>query len=166
MIEIERKFRVSGDFLGEVAYSRRITQGYICAEQGRSVRVRISGDEAFLTIKGPSDEKFRSRYEFEQKIPVADAVELMKLCATGIIDKVRHYIPKGEHIWEVDVFHGDNEGLVMAEIELQSEDETFDKPSWIGEEVTADRRYYNSMLSQIPYNQWKTNETNIKKRLG
>ncbi|MDR1555760.1 MAG: CYTH domain-containing protein [Tannerellaceae bacterium] len=158
MIEIERKFKVAGDFSEEVAYSRRITQGYICAGQGANVRVRISGEEAFLTIKGPSDEKLWSRYEFEQKIPLPDAVELMKLCVTGLIDKVRHYIPKGGHVWEVDVFYGDNEGLVIAEIELSSENETFDKPSWIGEEVTSDKRYYNSMLSQIPYNQWKKNK--------
>ena len=158
MIETERKFRVTGDFSGEISHSRHIIQAYICAEQGRTVRVRISGDEAFLTIKGPSDGKLWSRYEFEQKIPPADAEELIKLRVTGIIDKVRHYVPRGEHVWEVDVFRGDNEGLVIAEIELASEDETFGKPSWIGEEVTADRRYYNSMLSRIPYNQWKTNQ--------
>jgi CYTH domain-containing protein len=158
MIEIERKFLVTGDFSREVSHSRHIMQAYICAEQGRTVRVRLSGDEAFLTIKGPSDRKLWSRYEFEQKIPAADAAELMKLCATGVIDKVRHYIPQGKHVWEVDVFRGDNEGLAIAEIELEREDETFGKPSWIGEEVTADRRYYNSMLARIPYNQWKTNK--------
>jgi CYTH domain-containing protein len=149
---------VAGDFYHEVAYTRRITQGYICAERERTVRVRIAGDEAFLTIKGPADEKLWSRYEFEQKIPVKEAEELMKLCVTGVIDKVRHYIPSGKHVWEVDVFHGENEGLVIAEIELEAENETFDAPSWLGSEVTDDKRYYNAVLSQTPYNQWKKND--------
>jgi CYTH domain-containing protein len=155
MIEIERKFKVVGDFCKEATGLRRITQGYICAEQDRTVRVRMAGDEAFLTIKGPSDEKLRTRYEFEQKIPAADAQELIKLCTTGIIDKVRHYIPHGRHVWEVDVFHGDNEGLVIAEIELSSENETFELPSWVGDEVTDDKRYYNAMLSRMPYKLWR-----------
>jgi CYTH domain-containing protein len=163
-IEIERKFRVTGDFQGEVRDSRRITQGYICVEQGRTVRVRISGDEAFLTIKGPSDEKFWSRYEFEQQISALDACELLKLCVSGVIDKVRHYVPAGKHTWEVDVFHGENEGLVVAEIELSSESETFELPGWIGEEVTSDRRFYNSMLSQTPYSRWKENDKLINNK--
>lgn len=155
-IEIERKFLVSGDFLPEVTSSTRIVQGYICTEPGRSVRVRIRGEEAFLTIKGTSDEKGLSRYEFETKIPVADAEMLMKLCVSGVIDKVRHLVPKGNHTWEVDVFHGDNEGLVLAEIELASEDETFERPSWLGKEVSGDRRYYNSMLTLHPFNSFNT----------
>ncbi len=154
-IETERKFTVKGDFSKDVQSAKRIVQGYICADQGRTVRVRISGEDGFLTIKGPSDEKFWSRYEFEQKIPLADAEELMKLCVSGIIQKTRHYIPYENHIWEVDVFSGDNEGLIIAEIELTSEDETFEMPDWIGEEVTMNRRYYNSMLSKTPYSQWK-----------
>ena len=154
-IETERKFTVTGDFLPYVRNSKHICQGYICAEKGRTVRVRIAGDDGFLTIKGPSNEKFWSRYEFEQKIALSDAKELMTLCVTGIIDKVRHYVPIGSHLWEVDVFHGENEGLVIAEIELSSEDEAFDRPEWIGKEVSLDRRYYNSMLSKYPYNQWK-----------
>ncbi|MDH6305252.1 adenylate cyclase [Parabacteroides sp. PF5-5] len=154
-IETERKFTVIGDFSKQATSAKRITQGYICADQGRTVRVRISGDDAFLTIKGPSDEKFWSRYEFEQQIPLADGEELMKLCVSGIIDKVRHYVPVGNHTWEVDVFHGENEGLVIAEIELTSEDETFEMPDWAGKEVSLDRRYYNSMLSRTPYSQWK-----------
>ncbi|MDR1644424.1 MAG: CYTH domain-containing protein [Tannerellaceae bacterium] len=155
MIEIERKFTVVGDFRAEAAYSRRIAQGYICADHERVVRVRIAGDEAFLTIKGPSDENHWSRYEFEQKIAPADAAELMKLCVAGIIDKTRHYIPGGKHLWEVDEFHGENEGLLIAEIELASENETFDRPSWLGEEVTSDPKYYNAMLSQQPYSRWE-----------
>ena len=154
MIEIERKFKVKGDFSQEVQKSLRIRQGYICADKGRTVRIRIKGDEGYLTIKGPSDEKMWSRYEFEQKIPLADAEELMTLCVAGLIDKVRNYVTAGKHIWEVDVFHGENEGLVIAEIELSAEDETFELPAWIGEEVTLDRRYYNSALSQTPYSQW------------
>jgi len=156
-IETERKFTVTGDFMKDVKSSKRITQGYICADPGRTVRIRMAGTEAFLTIKGPSDEKFWSRYEFEQKVSPADAEELIKLCVSGIIDKVRHYIPVGSHIWEVDVFQGDNEGLIIAEIELESENESFEMPGWVGEEVTTDRRYYNSMLSKMPYKQWKQN---------
>lgn len=159
-IETERKFTVTGDFMPYVRHSKRICQGYICAEQGRTVRVRIARDEGYLTIKGPSDEKFWSRYEFEQSIALADAEELMKLCVSGIIEKVRHYIPAGKHTWEVDVFHGENEGLVIAEIELSDENETFEKPDWIGNEVSLDRRYYNSMLSKMPYSKWK--DTNVK----
>lgn len=155
-IEIERKFLVSGDFLPEVTSSTRIVQGYICTEPGRSVRVRIRGEEAFLTIKGASDEKGLSRYEFETKIPVADAERLMKLCVSGVIDKVRHLVPKGNHTWEVDVFHGNNEGLVLAEIELASEDEPFERPSWLGKEVSGDKRYYNSMLTIHPFNSFNT----------
>lgn len=154
-IEIERKFTVTGDFLKDVKSAKRITQGYICADPGRTVRVRIAGNDAFLTIKGPSDEKFWSRYEFEQQIALADGEELMKLCVSGVIDKVRHYIPIGHHVWEVDVFYGNNEGLIIAEIELESENETFEIPGWIGKEVTTDKRYYNSMLSKTPYSQWK-----------
>lgn len=138
-----------------VQSSRRICQGYICADKGRTVRVRIAGNEGFLTIKGPSDERFWSRYEFEQKIPLKDAEDLMKLCVAGIIDKVRHYIPAPPHTWEVDVFHGDNEGLVIAEIELASEGEPFARPAWLGSEVSLDPRYYNSNLSRYPYKQWE-----------
>jgi CYTH domain-containing protein len=156
-IETERKFTVTGNFGKDVSSSKRIIQGYLCADPGRTVRVRITGDDAFLTIKGPSDEKFWSRYEFEQQIPLADGRELMKLCASGIIDKVRHYVPVGKHVWEVDVFHGDNEGLVIAEIELESEHDPIEIPGWIGVEVTTDRRYYNSTLSETPYSRWKEN---------
>ena len=146
--EIERKFLVKGDFEKEVTYRKRIVQGYICAEKDRTVRVRIQGEECFLTIKGASDESGLSRYEFEKQIAPNDAEELLKLCLPGIIDKIRHWIPVGNHIWEVDVFQGDNKGLVIAEIELSSEDETFELPTWAGEEVTGDPRYYNAMLSK------------------
>ena len=139
--EIERKFLVTGDFSRQVTSAQRIVQGYICSQPGRTVRVRIRGEEGFLTIKGASDEKGLSRYEFEQKIPLADAEELLKLCEPGAIDKMRNLVPAGKHTWEIDVFHGENEGLILAEIELASEDEPFERPDWIGQEVSGDRRY-------------------------
>lgn len=154
-IETERKFLVKGDFLTDVYARRRIVQGYICSVPGRTVRVRIRENESFLTIKGASDEKGMSRYEFEQAIPMEDAEQLLKLCEPGIIDKVRHLARIGNHTWEIDVFHGENEGLVLAEIELASEEEPFVKPAWLGEEVTGDRRYYNSQLTKNPYQNWK-----------
>ena len=152
--EIERKFLVTGDFSRQVISAQRIVQGYISSQPGRTVRVRIRGEEGFLTIKGASDEKGLSRYEFEQKIPLADAEELLKLCEPGAIDKIRNLVPAGKHTWEIDVFHGENEGLILAEIELASEDEPFERPDWIGQEVSGDRRYYNSMLTKHPYKQW------------
>lgn len=153
--EIERKFIVTGDFSKDVFSSQRIVQGYICSQPGRTVRIRIRGEKGFLTIKGPSDEKGLSRYEFEQEIPLADAEQLLGLCEPGSIDKVRHLVRVGQHVWEVDVFYGANEGLVMAEIELAAENEPFEKPFWIGQEVSGDRRYYNSMLTRHPYSEWK-----------
>lgn len=156
--EIERKFLVTGDFSREICRAERIVQGYICSEPGRTVRIRMCGKEGFLTIKGPSTDNGLSRYEFERPVPEADAEELFKLCERGAIEKVRNWVRVGTHTWEVDVFHGANEGLVVAEIELASPDEPFDKPDWIGKEVTGDRRYYNSMLIKHPYREW--NEKN------
>ncbi len=152
--EIERKFLVKGDFSQQVVSSQRIVQGYICSQPGRTVRIRIRGEKGYLTIKGSSDEKGLSRYEFEQEIPLSDAEFLLKLCEPGVIDKIRHIIPIGSHIWEVDVFHGDNEGLILAEIELTSEEESFEHPEWLDIEVSGDRRYYNSMLTKHPYSKW------------
>ena len=151
-LEIERKFLVSGDFMPEVASCTRIVQGYICSQPGRTVRIRIRGEKGYITIKGASDEKGLSRYEFEKEILLADAEQLLKLCEPGAIDKERYLVPKGKHTWEVDVFHGANEGLILAEIELSSEDEPFEKPTWLGKEVSGDRRYYNSMLTKHPFN--------------
>lgn len=148
MLEIERKFLVAGDFRTNVVRSERFVQGYICAQPEKTVRVRLVGEKGFLTIKGPSDEKGLSRYEFEREIPLADAEELFKLCEPGVIEKVRHWVKEGKHTWEVDVFSGANEGLILAELELSSEDESFDIPFWIGQEVTGDRRYYNSVLAK------------------
>lgn len=149
--EIERKFLVSGEFRQDSPESYHIMQGYICADPDRTVRVRVRGDKGFLTIKGRSSADGLSRYEWEKEIPASEAVELMALCGSGVIDKTRYLVPFGRHTYEVDVFHGANEGLVLAEIELAEEQETFEKPSWLGEEVTGDPRYYNSMLSLHPF---------------
>lgn len=152
--EIERKFLVKGEFASEVFQSQRIVQGYICASQERSVRVRIRGDKGYLTIKGPTDAEGISRYEFEKIITLEEAEQLLALCEPGIIDKVRNLVKAGSHTFEVDVFHGENEGLILAEIELGEVSETFERPNWLGEEVTGDPRYYNSMLSKTPYSKW------------
>lgn len=154
--EIERKFLVDGTgFLHEAYASGRIVQGYLCSAPGRTVRIRIRGDKGFLTIKGPADPTGIGRYEFEQAIPLADAEHLLKLCEPGAIDKVRYLVRAGTHVFEVDVFHGENEGLVLAEVELRAADEPFERPAWLGKEVSGDRRYYNSMLIRNPYTRWK-----------
>ena len=153
--EIERKFLVKDDSFKELAFSfSRIAQGYICSTRGRTVRVRIRDDKGYLTIKGPAGENGLSRYEWEKELPLAEAQELMKLCESGMIDKVRYLVQCGKHVYEVDEFHGDNEGLVVAEIELASEDESFEKPDFIGEEVTGVVKYYNSFLMKFPYSKW------------
>lgn len=155
--EIERKFLVAGDYKSEAYASVRITQGYLSRVPERVVRVRIKGDKGFITIKGTTNDTGLSRFEWEKEIPLADAQSLLKLAEPGVIDKTRHLIKNtdGRHIWEVDEFHGDNEDLVMAEIELESENDLFDKPSWLGKEVTGDKRYYNAYLSENPYRLWK-----------
>lgn len=155
--EIERKFLVAGDYKSEAYTSVRITQGYLSRVPERVVRVRIKGDKGFITIKGTTNDTGLSRFEWEKEIPLADAQSLLKLAEPGVIDKTRHLIKNtdGRHIWEVDEFHGDNEGLIMAEIELESESDLFDKPSWLGKEVTGDKRYYNAYLSENPYRLWK-----------
>ncbi len=151
MIEIERKFLVNGDFYPYVKQTVRIKQGYLCAEKERTVRVRIKNDAGFITIKGPANVNGFARCEFEYPVPLADAEEMLALCPPIVIDKERHYIPFGNHTFEVDVFHGVHEGLVIAELELESESESFERPEWLGEEVTGDKRYYNAYLS-IPSN--------------
>ena len=153
-IEIERKFLISGDFRPGIEKSYRITQGYICPGSGRTVRVRLRDDKGFLTIKGPSADGGLSRFEWEKEIPVSEAKELLQLCEPGMVDKTRSLVPVGDHVFEVDEFHGDNEGLVMAEVELYSPEEKFARPSWLGEEVTGDVRYYNKYLSKKPYKDW------------
>lgn len=152
--EIERKFLVRGNFKAQAYEQSRIVQGYICSAGGRTVRIRIRDDKGFITIKGASSSTGISRYEWEKEIPVGEAQELMKLCELGVIDKTRYLVRSGRHTFEVDQFYGDNAGLVVAEVELQSEDETFLKPDFIGEEVTGDVRYYNSQLMKHPYTTW------------
>ena len=155
-MEIERKFLVKDASYRAAARSQSlIRQGYICSEKGRTVRVRMRDHQAFLTIKGPSDDGGLSRYEFEKAISPDEGEQLMNLCEPGIIEKTRYLVDSGSHTFEVDEFHGDNEGLVIAEVELCSPDESFQKPAFIGEEVTGDRRYYNSHLRRYPYFLWK-----------
>lgn len=154
-IEIERKFLVTDDSYKAMAFrSDRIAQGYICRQGGNSARVRVRGEKGYITIKGPSLDGGISRFEWEKEIPASEAWELMKLCPTAIIDKTRHLVDFGNHIFEVDEFHGDNAGLVVAEIELSSLDEEFEKPPFLGKEVTGDGKYYNSSLSRFPYKCW------------
>lgn len=155
-LEIEKKFLVKGDFKKEAFKSERIIQGYLSSVPERVVRVRIRGDRGFITVKGSSNTSGTSRFEWEKEIPAGEAEDLLELAEPGIIDKTRHLIRNtdGVHVWEVDEFHRDNEGLLLAEVELSSEDEHFDKPSWLGEEVTGDLRYYNSYLSKKPYKDW------------
>jgi adenylate cyclase len=155
--EIERKFLVCGDFKTEAYRSTRIIQGYLSSHPERIVRVRVKGDTGFITIKGQTNDTGVSRFEWEKEIPADEALALLALAEPGQIDKTRYLVKNtdGRHVWEVDEFHGDNEGLVMAEIELADENEPFDKPNWIGKEVTGDHRYYNSMLKEHPFKYWK-----------
>ena len=150
-IEIERKFLVLGN-AWRTGSGTRICQGYLNRDKARTVRVRIAGDQAYMTVKGAN--QGNTRAEFEYAIPVADAEQLLTLCDGPTVDKVRHKIPQGEHMWEVDEFLGQNAGLVVAEIELASEDEVFAKPPWVGREVSDDARYFNSQLATNPYCNW------------
>ena len=152
--EIERKFLVIGVFKSQAFEQSRIIQGYISSARGRTVRVRIRNGRGYLTIKGASNESGTSRYEWEKELSLHEAEELMKLCEPGVIDKTRYLVRSGEHIFEVDEFYGENEGLIVAEVELNAEDEAFVKPSFIGQEVTGDVRYYNSQLMKKPYTTW------------
>lgn len=155
-LEIERKFLVKDDSYKQQAYdATRIAQGYICSANGRTVRIRIRADKGYLTIKGPSGEGGLSRYEWEKEISLDEAKELMKICEPGMIDKIRYLIRSGKHVFEVDEFYGENSGLVMAEVELESEEEDYVCPDFIGEEVTGDARFYNSYLMRNPFLRWK-----------
>ena len=155
-LEIERKFLVrKGDAYKRAAFSNsHIQQGYIPAD-GATVRVRTRDDKAYLTIKGKSVNGGMTRYEFEKEITLDEARSLLKLCKGGVVDKQRWLVKSGNHTFEVDEFFGDNAGLVMAEVELSSEDEVYEKPDFIGLEVTGDRRFYNSHLLTNPYSNWK-----------
>lgn len=154
--EIERKFLVIGNSYKQQAYAQiSIMQGYICRIAGKSLRVRIANDKGILTIKGPSFDGGLSRYEWNKDISLDEAKELMHLCEPPLIWKTRYLVKSGKHTVEVDEFYGDNDGLVVAEIELEEENETYLKPDFIGEEVTGDKRYYNSRLTQHPYCEWR-----------
>lgn len=154
-VEIERKFLVVGDEYRRMAYSSdRIVQGYICRADGNSVRVRIRDGRGYLTIKGPSLDGGLSRYEWEREISLAEAEDLLLLCRDSKIDKRRYLVKCGNHTYEVDEFYGDNEGLVVAEIELSDKDEAFERPSFLGREVTGEARYYNGHLTRFPYKDW------------
>ena len=156
MTEIERKFLVTSEqFKTEAFQQNRIVQGYLSSVPERTVRIRIKGEKGFLTIKGKGNASGMSRLEWEKEISLAEAEALLQLCEKGVIDKVRYEIKKGNHVFEVDVFSCDNEGLILAEIELNSETESFEKPDWLGDEVTNDERYYNAYLSKNPYEKWK-----------
>lgn len=156
MLEIERKFLVTSDaFKSEALHKNHIAQGYLNSNPERTVRVRVKGEIGFVTIKGKGNETGMSRFEWETEIALVDAKNLLKLCESGVIDKIRYEVEVGNHTYEVDEFFGDNEGLVVAEIELKSEEESFEKPNWLGHEVTNDERYYNAYLSNNPYKNWK-----------
>ena len=153
--EIERKFLVkSEDFKREASKETRIIQGYLSSVPERTVRVRVKGEKGYITVKGVGSESGASRFEWEMEIPVKDVEDMLKICEPGVIDKTRYEIKAGKHTFEVDEFYGDNNGLIVAEIELESENEVFAKPAWLGEEVTGDARYYNSMLMKNPYTKW------------
>lgn len=155
MQEIERKFLVKRDdsYKTMASSHSNISQGYIRC-QGATVRIRLRDDKAYLTIKGPSVNGGLSRYEFEREIPVADANEMLKFCSGGVVEKTRWLVPFNGHTFEVDEFHGANEGLLFAEVELQSEHEEFDRPSFLGPEVTGNKHFYNSHLLVDPYPNW------------
>lgn len=157
-LEIERKFLVhkrDGGYRKEAYAESRIKQGYICSGHGRTVRVRIRDEKGYLTIKGPSSHGGMTRYEFEKEITIDEAEHLMALCEPGIIDKTRYLVKNGSHTFEVDEFYGENDGLVMAEVELGSEEESYEKPDFIADEVTGDWRFYNSYLRKMPFSVWK-----------
>lgn len=152
--EIERKFLVKGEFKQFAQKETRITQGYLSSVPERTVRVRVKGDKGFITIKGIGSESGASRFEWEKEIPTEEVNDLLKICEPGVIDKTRFLVASGKHTFEVDEFYGDNQGLIVAEVELSSEDEAFEKPAWLGEEVTGDAKYYNSMLMKNPFKNW------------
>lgn len=152
-LEIERKFLVKNDnFKMKAVKSKYLRQGYIFSNTDKNLRVRIGDKQGFLTIKGKGK---ISRYEWEKEIPLEEAKELMLLCEDGIIEKTRFFVPVGSHIFEVDEFYGENQGLIVAEIELNSVDESFEKPDWLGEEVTGIQKYYNASLKDFPFSRWK-----------
>ncbi len=161
--EIERKFLVRGDYMKDVHESVRILQGYLARTGRCSVRVRLRGESGFLTIKGPTDAAGVSRFEWEKEIGADDAESLMALAEPGRVEKIRHLAKNtdGVHTWEIDEFLGENQGLVVAEIELRTVDDDFDRPEWLGAEVTGDPRFYNSMLARRPFGTWNDDEKSL-----
>ena len=154
-LEIERKFLVTSDAYRQEATSQtHIAQGFLNTDPSRTVRVRIMGDKGFLTVKGASNDSGTTRFEWEIEINTAEATNLIDLCESGILEKIRYEIPAGQHVFEVDEFLGENKGLIVAEVELNHEDEKFERPDWLGDEVTGQRKYYNSQLSKTPFKTW------------
>lgn len=155
--EIERKFLVIGDTFKAQAFTQsHIRQGYLSSVPVRTVRIRINGNEGFITVKGIGNDTGTTRFEWEKSISLNDAEALLKLCEPGVIDKLRYKVRSGNHVVEVDEFHGDNEGLVVAEVELTDEQDHFDTPSWLGKEVTGDPKYYNAALMKNPFTKWQS----------
>ena len=152
--EIERKFLVKGDYKSKAFKSFRIKQGYLSLSGVSVIRVRVKGEKAYITVKSALVEGKLKRHEWEYEIPVKDAEEMLELCDSSVIDKTRYLVKAGNHTFEVDEFYGENEGLLIAEVELDDEDEMFEKPDWLGDEVTGNVRYYNSFLSIHPFNSW------------
>ena len=159
MIEIERKFLVTSNAFKQESFDqKKIVQGYLNTDPERTVRVRIKGDKAFITVKGKSNEAGLSRFEWEKEIPIKEAEDLLQLCESGKIEKIRFLVKVGDHTFEVDEFYGENEGLVIAEVELSSEKESFLEPGWLGKDVSAEHRYTNSSLTRNPFKNWKNQE--------
>ena len=156
MIEIERKFLVTSEAYKQQAFKNsRIVQGFLSTNKKRTVRIRLKGDQGFLTIKGQTSKDGLSRFEWEKEISRKEAESLLRLCKKGVINKVRYEVKVDNHTFEVDEFFDDNEGLVIAEVELESKNESFSKPDWLGKEVTGELKYYNSKLSKHPFKKWK-----------
>lgn len=156
MTEIERKFLVKDDsFISQALQKNHIMQGYLNSDPQRTVRIRVKNALGFITIKGKSDSSGTTRFEWEKQIPLEEAKALMLLCEEYIIDKTRYEVEYGKHIFEIDVFHGDNKGLIIAEVELKHAQEVFEKPLWLAKEVTGQIQYYNSYIAKKPYSTWK-----------
>ncbi|WP_339660521.1 CYTH domain-containing protein [uncultured Polaribacter sp.] len=154
-LEIERKFLVENEDYKKESYQKKLVkQGYLNSDKNRTVRVRIADDKGFITIKGKSNTTGTTRFEWEKEIDIIEAEQLLLLCEPSVIDKTRFYVKSDNHVYEVDEFYGDNNGLIVAEIELTSENEEFKKPSWLGKEVTGNINYYNSSLSKNPFKNW------------
>lgn len=155
-LEIERKFLVKNDEFKNASFQQKtLKQGYLNSDKNRTVRIRIADNQAFITVKGISNDAGTTRFEWEKEIEVKEATEMLSLCDPTIIEKTRFLVKNGQHIFEIDEFYGDNKGLIVAEIELNFENETFEKPSWLGEEVTGIVKYYNANLSKLPFCDWK-----------